>query len=211
MSHNLYGTISTYRIMYRQFMWTLALLALITVATTAHAQVLYGTVAGTVTDSTGAVIPNAGVRAVSNGTGAVLTSQTSRDGTYSINNLLPGSYDVTISANGFSTYEQKAVPVTTNSTERINATLTVGSSSQDVVVSGGDLPLLQTDKAEIDYTLSTQQVKELPTSSTAGRNIGALYQLVPGSTPPVENNSMASNPQRSMTVNVNGLNGTANT
>src|SRR5437868_526229 len=99
----------------------------------------------------------------------------------------------------------------TLATERINASLIVGSSAENVIVSAGDLPLLQTDKAELDYTLSTQQVKELPTSSTAGRNIGSLYQLVPGSTPPAENNSMASNPQRSMTVNVNGLNGTANT
>lgn len=195
----------------RQVVWAVALLALITLSGRLDAQVLYGTLTGSVTDSTGAVIPKATVKAVNTGTNLVLTVATTADGSYSVNNLLPGSYDVTISADGFSTFEQKGVPVTVNSTERVNAMLTVGSAELNVTVSAGDVPLLQTDKAEVDYNLSTEQVKELPTSSTAGRNIDALYQLVPGSTPPAENNSMASNPQRSMTVNVNGLNGTANT
>jgi hypothetical protein len=193
-----------------QFVCALVLLAMFALASRLNAQVLYGNLVGTVTDSTGAVIPNASIKAVNNGTGGVLTAVTGGDGSYSINNLLPGSYDVTITAKGFSTFENKALPVIINSTERVDAILVVGSTAQNVTVSASDVPLLQTDKAEVDYNLSPQQVSELPTSSTDGRNIGALYQIVPGSTPPAENNSTTSNPQRSMSINVNGLNGTSN-
>jgi len=175
------------------------------------AQVLYGTLAGTVTDSTGAVVPKALIKAVNTGTGLVFSATTNNDGTYSVNNMLQGTYDVTISASGFSTFEEKAVPVTVNTIARVDADLKVGSASQSISVSAGDLPLLQTDKADLNYNISKEQVNQLPTSSTAGRNVDALYILVPGATPPTENNSTASNPQRSMGTNVNGLNGLTNT
>lgn len=189
----------------------LSLVLVLIAGSWANAQVLYGTVAGTVTDSTGAVVAKADIKAVNLATGLVLTSVSNGDGTYSVSNMLPGSYNVTIAASGFSTFEAQAVPVTVNTTVRVNATLKVGPASQNITVSAGELPLLQTDRADIRYDISEKQVRELPTSSTAGRNIGSLFILVPGSTPPAENNSMAANPQRSMTVNVNGLNDTTNT
>lgn len=211
MSQRVEDTVRTRSLRCGQLVSILALLVAFAFAGRLDAQVLYGTLAGSVTDSTGAVLPNANIRAVNTGTGNAHSAVTGQDGNYSLNNLLPGAYDITVSAGGFGTFERKGVPVSVNSTTRIDASLAIGSTTQDISVSSGDVPLLQTDKAEVDYDISTKQVSELPTSSTAGRNIGALYQLVPGSTPPVENNSMASNPQRSMTVNVNGLNGTANT
>lgn len=154
MSQNFHDKTYAKSVRLRQFVSALTLIALLAILGRTHAQVLYGTLAGTVTDSTGAVIPNANVKALNNGTGTVLSAVTSGDGTYSINNLLPGSYDVTISGNGFSSLERKGVPVTVNSTARIDATLTVGSTAQNITVSAGDLPLLQTDKAEIDYIRS---------------------------------------------------------
>ena len=70
---------------------------------------------------------------------------------------------------------------------------------------------LQIDSAQTVYTLTSLQLAELPTTSTTGRNFQSLYRLVPGSTPPAEQNSAGSNPQRFQSVNVNGVSNSTNT
>ncbi len=82
------------------------------------AQVLYGSIVGAVQDATGAAMPDATVTIVNTGTGQTHTATTSSAGAYSLTNLLEGSYDLTITANGFRPLTRKAVPVTVNTVRR---------------------------------------------------------------------------------------------
>ena len=176
----------------------------------AGAQVLYGTLTGNVTDNTGAAIPNASVKALNAATGVARATTTNADGSYSFNDINPGTYEITVIAEGFTPQQQNGITVLTNTVDRINVQLAVGSVSQQVTVDTAP-PMLQSDRAETDYNISPEQIAELPTTSTTGRNFQSLYRLVPGSTPPAEQNSAASNPQRAQAVNVNGVSNSTNT
>src|SRR5690348_14771614 len=83
------------------------LVAALLTAGAAKAQVLYGSLVGMVKDSTGAVVPGGAVTVVNTGTAQSLSVTTDSTGSYSFPNLLPGSYDVTITAKGFRSYTQK--------------------------------------------------------------------------------------------------------
>jgi hypothetical protein len=174
------------------------------------AQVLYGTMTGNVTDASGAVIPNANVIAIELGSGVKREVKSNEGGVYTFNDLNPGTYQVKILAEGFRPQQQEGVTVLTNTVARVNITLAVGSTTQEVTVTTAP-PLLQTDRAETNYNISPEQIATLPTTSTTGRNFQSLYRLVPGSTPPAEQNSAGSNPQRSQAVNVNGVSNSTNT
>lgn len=195
----------------RILMHYLVLLTLIALAgRSMQAQVLQGTLTGTVTDASGAVIPNATVKVLKPATGFSRQAVTSAGGTYLFNDLEPGSYNVSISAPSFGAFESQGTAVQANATIRVNAELKVGTEAQSVDVSSATV-VLQTDKADTNYNLSQEQVAELPTTSSTGRNFQALYRLVPGATPTTEFNSAASNPQRSQYTNVNGVSSIANT
>lgn len=86
---------------------------------------------------------------------------------------------------------------------RVDATLKVGAASQVVDVSAAP-PQLQTEEASTNYNITSEQIQNLPTTSSTGRNVQSLYRLTPGATPPYEANSQAANPQRSQPINVNG-------
>jgi hypothetical protein len=175
----------------------------------ASAQVLYGTLTGTVTDNTGAVIPNANVTAREASTGVERTARANSAGVYLFSDLNPGTYQLTISAPGFSSFKQDNIGVLTNTSERVNAALSPGSTQEITVTTAP--PMLQTETAQTDYNLGPEMVSELPTTSSTGRNFQSLYRLVPGSTPPAEQNSPGSNPQRAQAVNVNGVSNATNT
>lgn len=175
----------------------------------APAQVLYGVITGNVTDSTGAVIPSATVVAVDTATGVSRTVVTNANGIYTLENLLPGSYELTVTASSFQTYKARGVTVSPNRATRLDNSLSVGSSSQQIEVTD-QAPTLQTATADVNYELATVQLSELPTTSSEGRNFQALYKLVPGFTPPAEQNSSAANPERAQAVNANGISWVAN-
>src|ERR1700740_3281302 len=88
------------------------LLALTAVPTPIYAQVAGATLAGTATDSSGAVVPNAKVSIKNTATGVVRDIETDSAGFYSAPNLLPGVYDITAVSPGFSTYMQKGITLT---------------------------------------------------------------------------------------------------
>ena len=193
----------------QRFLALLAACVVLCCSLAAHSQVLYGTLTGNVTDNSGAVIPNASVKAVNTLTGIVREEKSTTEGTYLFNDINPGTYQVTVVADGFTPQQKNDVAVLTNTVARVNVALTVGTS-QEITVSTAP-PLLETDRAETDYNISPEQIEQLPTTSTTGRNFQSLYRLVPGSTPPAEQNSAASNPQRSQAVNVNGVSNSTNT
>ena len=190
-------------------MFTVAIACLAT-NPTARAQVLYGTLTGTVTDSTGAVITGATVKAENKETGFNRTEQSNAAGIYKFSDLIPGSYVLTIEAPNYGMFRQEKLPILVNNVQRVDASLQIGSLTQSVSVTDRP-PTLQTDSAQTAYTLDTQQLSALPVTSTTGRNFQSLFKIVPGATPPAESNSAAGNPQRSQAFNVNGIGNVSNT
>src|SRR5260370_14660801 len=187
----------------------LFLLLLILSTTMAQAQVLYGTISGNVTDSSGAVVPGASVTALNTGTGFSRTVATNSEGIYLIQDLQPGTYKITVTAAGFGPYEVANVPVNPNQITRSDAGLRVGNSQQTIEVTS-QAAALQTDKADVNTEINPVQLAELPTTSSYGRNFQSLYKLVPGFTPPAEQNSSGGNPMRAQASNANGVSWAAN-
>src|SRR5262245_30360275 len=179
-----------------------ALVAVIT-AGAARAQVLYGSLVGTVHDSTGAVVPGGAVTVVNTGTAQSLSVTTDSTGSYSFPNLLPGSYDVTITAKGFRSYTQKDVAVIVNTVRREDVTLEVGQLADTVMVEASALSL-QTDKMDLHVDLSSHAVTNLPLPRY--RNYQSLINLVPGATPGQFQNTIQAAPARALSTNVNGVN-----
>jgi len=185
------------------------LILLILSTTEIQAQVLYGTITGNVTDSSGAVINSATVTAANEATGVSRTVITNAEGIYLFQDLQPGTYTITITASNFATFRTTGVQVAPNQITRSDAQLRIGSSQQVVEVNAQTVPL-QTDRADVNTEIGRVQLAELPTTSSYGRNFQSLYKLVPGFTPPAEQNSSGGNPMRAQASNANGVSWAAN-
>jgi outer membrane receptor protein involved in Fe transport len=185
--------------------WGFALaLVFCAMVVSAHAQVLYGSLTGTVTDPTGAVIVGAQVTVLEDQTGVSQTGTTDSSGIYRFTTLLPGRYKVTIAAKGFSTQETPGVQITGNEIARVPAALKTASSTQEVVVTT-EAPLLQTDKADVHTDITSRQIENLPIMGTEGGNFQSLLRTIPGAGLSAETNSSAGNPQRAINIPMNGL------
>ena len=185
-------------------MGLVALLFVLSIAPRAAAQVLYGTLTGNVTDASGAAVPKAQVEALNVGTGATRKVTTDPSGVYWITELQPGNYNVTISAPGFAKLLTENVRVDVNTIRRVDAQLKVGKIAQQVTVEAA-AAILQSDRADVHTTLDATEILNLPITSSVGRNVQALYRLVPGFTQVYEGvSSEGGAPMRSMTGNVNG-------
>src|SRR5579863_3912104 len=134
-----------------------------------------GSIVGTVTDPTGAVVRGAKVQITSKGTGQVLTTTTTTSGTYASGALTPGDYTVRIEANGFKTTQIRVV-AQVNTTATANVKLVVGESAQVVDVQASDL-VVNTEQATVQGVLTSVQIENLPIN---GRNFLDLAQLEPG-------------------------------
>jgi hypothetical protein len=187
------------------------LLCLLAVSTSARAQVLYGSLTGTVTDSTGSVIPNTPVVLTNQGTSEARTVTTNEQGEYAVRDLAPGVYTVSVSQSGnFAGFAQKNVAINANQQARVDVALQLSSVTAEITVDTAP-PMMQTETAEVNQNISEAQITELPVTSSQGRNFQALYTLVPGVAAVAEQNSTASNPSRAMSANVNGMEDMGNT
>ncbi len=186
------------------------LAALAALPCVAAAQALYGALTGTVTDKTGAVVPNVAITVTSQDTGAVRTTTTGAQGDYLVPSLLPGTYTVSLTSPGFAGFTQKNIAVEVNRQARIDVTLQPGGTTQTVTVTSAT-PMLQTETAEVNHEITSEQISQLPVTSSQGRNYQSLYTLIPGAAAVQEQNSTASNPSRAMSLNVNGVEDMSNT
>lgn len=183
---------------------TATILSLVMVWTpSAAAQVLYGSLTGTVTDASDAAVPDAQVTALEVSKGISNQVSTDTAGVYRFTNILPGTYKITVSAPSFAPHVTDNVRVDANTTQRLDAKIGAGTVTQTVEVTAAQA-LLQTDRSDVQTQLTQTQLQNLPAVSSEGKNFQALYKLIPGATMPTENNSAAGNPQRAMTSNVNG-------
>jgi len=138
-----------------------------------------GTIVGTVTDSSGAVIPGATVTITSLGTAEKRTVQTDASGNYRVVNLVPGRYRVEVMREGFKLFSREPVVVEVDSVVRIDAQMAVGEVTEVVQVTS-ETPLLQTESAALGQVVESKTVLEMPLN---GRNVMNLIALVPGVVP----------------------------
>jgi hypothetical protein len=141
------------------------------------AQTFRGTILGTVTDASGAVLSGAKVTVKNLGTGLERTTETSADGSYSLPELPIGTYSVTVTLNGFQTSVANDVTVDVASERRVDAHLKPGQVSTKVEVSADELPLVETTTNTLGGVLTAQTVENMPVN---GRDYTKLIYMNPG-------------------------------
>src|SRR5580698_3785345 len=166
----------------------------------ASGQAVYGSVFGTVTDSTGAVVPNATVTVTDVAKGTSETAQTNKSGEYRVDHLIPDTYSVTVEAANFQKSTVPGVIVYADTAPKVDVKLQVGSTTTTVQVTTA-APVLQTDRADVSTILNSRAVEDLP---NLGRNFTAFELLTPGTTYIGWNVGQSTNPQESQQIEVNG-------
>ncbi|MBV8820731.1 MAG: TonB-dependent receptor, partial [Acidobacteriaceae bacterium] len=182
-------------------------LLIATSAAPAYAQLVYGSVVGTVEDQTGAVVPNAAVVLTNRETNQNREGNTDSEGRYSFANVLPGRYNVKVTATGFRTTNQNDFEVNPAIVARIDVKLEVGQLADQVTVEA-NAALLQTDKADTHTELNAKQIENLPLGGY--RNYQTLINLVPGAMPAMFQNSITDTPGRALNTHINGGNAQTN-
>jgi hypothetical protein len=151
----------------------LALGALI--STPVRAQVTGATLSGTVTDASSAAIPNAQLSIKNVATAVVRSVVTDSDGFYTAPNLLPGTYEVTVTASGFATAVRSDITLTVGAQQSLNISMQVGQTTQRVEVTGA-APAVQLASSTVGAVVAANTVVELPLN---GRSWADLAQLQP--------------------------------
>ncbi len=146
-------------------------------AVSLSAQTFRGTILGTVTDPSGAVVSGAKVTVKNAGTGLERSTETSADGSYALPELPIGTYTVTVVLNGFQTFEATGVTVDVATERRVDAAMKTGQVSTKVEVSADQLPLVETTSNTLGGVLTAQTVENLPVN---GRDYTKLIYLNPG-------------------------------
>jgi hypothetical protein len=165
-------------------------------------QAVTATLLGTVTDSTGATIANAKVTATEAGTGALHLSVTNESGNFTIPDLQPGPYTLTVEAKGFKKATQENIDVASNSSTRVDLTLVPGNASETIVVTTAP-PALQTDRADISTKIESVDLVDMALGTN--RNFQSLLNVVPGTAPAVFQHSQFFNAASALQTEANGL------
>lgn len=153
------------------------LAALVVLAAVALSQTMgTGTIAGVVTDATGAVVPGAAITATNLSTGIERTASTNASGSYVIPALQIGVYRIRVTHHGFKTVTQEQIHLDVDTTATVNFTLDVGTTEQSITVSSAP-PAIQTSSGEMGNIATGAQVSEL---SFNGRNFSQILTLGTG-------------------------------
>ena len=166
------------------------------------AQAVNGTLLGIVTDTTGASVANAHVTVTESSTGVAQQTISNESGNYSLPGLQPGTYTVTVEAQGFKRDSHEHIDLLSNTSTRVDVALVTGSVTETVLVTSAP-PLLQTDRADISTKIEAQQVSNLPLGTN--RNFQSLLNLVPGTTPATFQHSQFFNAQSALQTQANGI------
>jgi hypothetical protein len=183
--------------------WTaipIAAVLLFAPASTARGQVLYGSLVGTVTDSSGAAVPGATVTITQVETNQTRDTVASDVGSYTFTNVAAGTYEVVAALEGFQKFAAKGIVVQANRAVRVDAKLSVGGLEESVTVTAQQL--LQTETAAVQTQLTRQAIENVPVN---GRSFQSLLVLSPGvAQPNYFQTGGINNPSRSMQISVNG-------
>jgi hypothetical protein len=148
-------------------------------ASLAYAAEPTATILGTIRDSSGAVVPNANIRATNQQTGFHRDATSSQEGAYILPLLPVGEYRVTVQAPSFKTFEQKGITLSVNQNARVDAVLTVGAVAETVSVTA-DAALVDTQSSSLKDVVDPVRMQNLPLN---GRDILQFQYLLPGITP----------------------------
>ena len=171
-------------------------------AARSSAQAVFGTIVGSVTDPTGAVVPNATVVVTDPSKGTSQTVQSNASGNYTASRLIPDTYVVKASAQGFTAAESDGVVVSAAGTQQVNLVFQPAGTAQSVTVTAAG-PVLQSDSADVSTVVSARQFEDLPNEN---RNFSTFALLVPGVQRGSFNIAATENPQGTQSLEVNGSN-----
>jgi len=165
-----------------------------------------GAITGTVTDATGAVIPNATVTASNDATGVATSRKTSSAGVYQISPLIVGTYSVTVSADGFQTYRQERITINQNQVFGLNASLKIGNQNTTVTVTEAP-PALDTVNATLGGNISSQEFMDLPllVAGNQQRDVTSFSSLLPGAQPGSRSSLFSGTANRVQEVYLDGI------
>jgi hypothetical protein len=167
----------------------------------AGAQSIYGSMFGTVTDKTGAAIPNATVTVTDEAKGTVVTVMSNASGDYTVPHLIPDVYDLKVSLKGFKSFETKGISVEADTSPRVDPTMDVGGSAETVEVNADSQPILKTESTDVSTVFDQQQVASLPIGD---QNFTNLQLLLPGAQLLGWSHAADENPQGSKQIQVDG-------
>ena len=188
----------------RRSIWVgLVVLCLVCVlsASITLAQAVFGSILGTVTDAQGNAVTGAKVTVTSITKSTVFETVSNESGNYSVTHLIPDNYRVHVEAPGFKAYDVASVAVSADTSANVDAQLQVGEVTQTVEVTG-EIPQLQTDRADVDVQFSRKYVEDLP---ILNRNFTNFELLSPGTQKlPGFNHAATENPQGGGQIQVNG-------
>ncbi|HEY6341380.1 MAG TPA: carboxypeptidase-like regulatory domain-containing protein [Bryobacteraceae bacterium] len=180
-----------------------------------------GTITGTISDPGGAILANTPVQAKHVETGTVYQAASSATGNYTLSELPTGTYEITITAQGFKNFVRQNIILPVGQTIRIDATLQVGSVSESVVVSDV-APLLKTESGELSHNVSIQTLDNLPVFQTGSnasvsgiRNPYSAVEEIPGSASFATGEGLAGlringNPSNTQSMRIEGQDATNN-
>ena len=143
---------------------------------TLAAQVQNGQFAGTVTDPSGAAVANAKITVANQATGLSVSATSNATGSYSISELPPGTYKITVEAAGFKTYSNVGVTLNAGTIARLDAKMALGQAREVVEVTS-QAAQINTEDSKLASTVSSVQISNLPLN---GRNVFDLMQLAAG-------------------------------
>jgi outer membrane receptor protein involved in Fe transport len=167
-----------------------------------HAQAVYGSIYGTILDTSGAVVPNASVVVKSQEKGTTFTAQANSVGEYRVDHLVPDMYSVTITASGFKAYTVKGLQVNAGDTPKVDANLAIGSVDQSITVSANTEELLKTEHQDVSLSIQEDTVQDLP---IMGESMNNIILLTPGAYAALGQMGVeALNPAGGSTYTVNG-------
>ncbi len=167
----------------------------------AFSQLIQGSITGTVVDPSGAAVPDAEVSIMNMNTGQQRTSVTGASGQYNFPTVNAGTFNLTVTKDGFRAYTQEGVAVSINTTTRVNVTLQLGQVTEQITVAA-HAATLQTDRAEVRGEVTSKELENAPIP--LGRNYQMLVALLPGISQAENAHSVPSNPSRAIRFSVNG-------
>ncbi len=169
---------------------------------TASAQSVYGSIFGTVSDKSGAVIPNATITVTSVTKNTAVNVISNGSGDYSVPHLIPDTYNLKVVAKGFKPFETTGIAVSADTAPRIDPTLEIGSDTGTTITVNADTqPVLKTDRADVSTVFDQQQVSSLPVGD---QNFTNLQLLLPGAQLLGWSHAADENPQGSKQIQVDG-------
>lgn len=203
---NLRGTEATHETRTGFALVMLVLLFVCLMAHTGWGQTALGTIVGTVTDTTGAVVPGAAVTVTNMATNVSVHTKSTQTGNFTVPYLNPAVYSVKVEVAGFAKSEVKGITLVLGQTARAEISMKPGATTETVSVTAeSSSTALDTDSAVVGQLISEKQVLDLPMEN---RSFNNLLLLAPGATTTIVNN-ITGNVQPSATLDIGGARGTS--